>query len=148
MWVAQSVEHPTLVFGSGNDLKSHGMEPKPHIGLCTQRKVCSSLSLPLCPVTPSPMCVLSLSLSKWIKTLKRYILALLCSHHFHLSLELFFIFLIQVYFYPHFPDTETDHKSIKCPSRSIKFQSSKHLFSLRHSSCRTMTLKQYRNKQS
>ena len=30
---AQSVECPTLDFGSGHDLRVHGMEP--HIGLCT-----------------------------------------------------------------------------------------------------------------
>ena len=32
-WVAQSVEHRTLDFGSGHDLTVHGF--KPHVGLYT-----------------------------------------------------------------------------------------------------------------
>ena len=31
-WVAQSVEHPALDFGSGHDLTVCGAEP--HVGLC------------------------------------------------------------------------------------------------------------------
>ena len=43
--MVQLVEHLTLVFSSGHNLKSHGIEPR--IGLCPQRGVCFSLSL--CP---------------------------------------------------------------------------------------------------
>ena len=32
-WVVQSVEHPTLDFGSSHDLMVHGI--KPHVRLCT-----------------------------------------------------------------------------------------------------------------
>ena len=58
-WMAQSVKHPTLDFGSGHDLRVR--EFKPHVRLCsgselTMRSLLGILSL-------CPFCILSLSLS-------------------------------------------------------------------------------------
>ena len=57
--MAQSVEHPTLDFGSGHDLTVHGIEP--HIKLCTgsMEPTWDSLS----PSLFAPPLTLSLSLS-------------------------------------------------------------------------------------
>ena len=52
-WVAQSVKHPTLDFGSGHDLTVCEFEP--HVGLCTDNvqsllgilSLSFSLSLPI-----------------------------------------------------------------------------------------------------
>ena len=57
-WVAQSVDHPTLDFGSGYDLTICGIEP--HVGLCsmTAWRLLEILSLSALPC----MCSLSLSL--------------------------------------------------------------------------------------
>ena len=63
-WVTQSVEGPTLGFGSGHDLTVH--EFQPHIRLCADgvEPASDSVSPSLCP---SPTCeharALSLSLS-------------------------------------------------------------------------------------
>lgn len=46
-WVAESVEHPTLVFGSGRGLRVVGWSP----ALCG---VCLFLSLPPLPLLPPP----------------------------------------------------------------------------------------------
>ena len=56
-WVAQSVKHLTLGFGSGHDLTVCGFEP--HVGLCAD-----SMSLPaiLSPLFLYPSSALSLSL--------------------------------------------------------------------------------------
>ena len=62
-WVAQSVKHPTLDFGSGHDLTVTEFEP--HIGLCADGRskllgfFLSSLSAP--PPAHSHTCALSLS---------------------------------------------------------------------------------------
>jgi len=50
-WVAESIKHMTLDFGSGCDLTSGS----------AQRRVCFGLSLPLslCPSPPNPACALS-----------------------------------------------------------------------------------------
>ena len=57
-WVAQSVEHPTLDFGSGHDLMV--CEIKPFIGLCAEPAwVCLSQSLSV-----TPLLVLSLKMNK------------------------------------------------------------------------------------
>ena len=60
-WVAQSVEHLTLDFSSGHDLRVMN-EFKPPIGLCAQHEVCMwfSLSLFLGPSPCSSMHVFSL----------------------------------------------------------------------------------------
>ena len=42
-WVAQSVECPTLDFGSGHDLEVHGIEPRP------EHAACLRFSPSLCP---------------------------------------------------------------------------------------------------
>ena len=57
-WVAQSVKHLTLVFGSGYDLTVHGIEPR--VGLCADRAepTWNSLSASLCPFS-ARMCALS-----------------------------------------------------------------------------------------
>ena len=59
-WMAQSVKHLTLDFGSGRDLTAHEFEP--HVGLCAD---CVKLSCG--PLSPSlsllPPCLCSLSLS-------------------------------------------------------------------------------------
>ena len=62
-WVAQSVEHQTLDFGSGRDLTVRGFEP--HTGLCADgaEPAWDSLSLSL-----------SLSLSEINKHLKKNVL--------------------------------------------------------------------------
>ena len=59
-WVAQSVEHPTLYFGSGHDVM---VVIKPFVGLYDQQGVCLRLSLSPSALHPNPllMCVLSLS---------------------------------------------------------------------------------------
>ena len=53
-WVAQSVKHQTLDFGSGHDLMVHEMEP--HLGLCAD-----SMELALDSLSPAisvpPHCV-------------------------------------------------------------------------------------------
>ena len=56
-WVAKSIKHPTLGFGSGHDLTVHEFEP--FIRLCGVSTAWNSLS----PSLPLP-CSLSLSLSK------------------------------------------------------------------------------------
>ena len=57
-WVAQSVKHPILGFGSGHDLKVH--EFKPHVGLCTDSvEPAWDLSLPLFLPLPPPTFSLS-----------------------------------------------------------------------------------------
>ena len=52
---AQSVEHLTLVFGSGHDFTVHGI--KPRIGLCAD-----SLGFCLPPLSAPPLLMLSLFL--------------------------------------------------------------------------------------
>ena len=56
-WMAQSVKHPILGFGSGRDLTVREFEP--HLGLCADACLGFSLSLPLS--TP-PLLAHSLSL--------------------------------------------------------------------------------------
>ena len=58
-WLAQSVKCPTLDFGSGHDLRVHGIEPC--IKLCADNTEPAWESLSLCP---SPACALSLSQNK------------------------------------------------------------------------------------
>ena len=55
-WVAQSVKHPTLGFGSGHDLMVH--EFGPCIGLCADSEEPAWDSLSLSP-SPSPTHALS-----------------------------------------------------------------------------------------
>ena len=58
--VAQSLKHPTLDFGSGHDLTVPGIEP--HVGLCTNHRVCLGFSLLLSlPLLCSCTCALSLN---------------------------------------------------------------------------------------
>ena len=60
-WLAQSVEHPTLDFGSGHDLTVH--EFKPRVRLCADitEPACDSLSLSLSPSASAlPLLVLCL----------------------------------------------------------------------------------------
>ena len=72
-WVAQSVKHPTLDFGSGHDLLVR--EFKPLDGLCTDsvKPAWNSLSLSL-SLCPSPALSLSVFLSqnKQLNFLKSY----------------------------------------------------------------------------
>ena len=65
-WVAQSVKHLTLGFGSGHDLRFH--EAEPYVGLCTDSVEppwdSRSLPLPLLLSLRVPARALSLTLSK------------------------------------------------------------------------------------
>ena len=69
-WVAQSVERPILVTGSGRDLMVRGIEP--HVRLCANStepagdslSPCLSLSLSLSLSAPPLRCVLSFSKKK------------------------------------------------------------------------------------
>ena len=67
-WVAQSVKHLTLDFGSGHDLTVHEFEP--HIYADSAKPAWDSLSLPLCP-SPAHSFARSLSLSLKINKLFR-----------------------------------------------------------------------------
>ena len=51
-WVAQSVKHPTLDFGSGHDFTIRGF--KPHIGLCADTVEPAWDSLSLSPSLSAP----------------------------------------------------------------------------------------------
>ena len=61
--MAQSVNCPTLDFGSGHDLMVHEIDP--HVGLHAGRGACLGFSLSPSPSVPppSPMCARALSLS-------------------------------------------------------------------------------------
>ena len=66
-WVAQSVKHPALGFGSGRDLIVHEFEP--HVRFHTVQSLLGILSLPLS--LPLSACALSLSQNKYtLKTKK------------------------------------------------------------------------------
>ena len=52
-WVAQSVEHPTLDFGSGHDLMVHEFESPASGSVLTVRSVLGILSLPLSAPFPA-----------------------------------------------------------------------------------------------
>ena len=60
-WVVQSVEHPTLDFGTGHDLTVPGFEPQVGIYADGVEPAWDSLSLPLCLPLP---CSLSLKINK------------------------------------------------------------------------------------
>ena len=67
-WMAQSVEYPTLDFGSGHDLMVHGI--KPHQALCQALSVSEfSLSPSLCP-SLTCACSFSLKINKLRKKKK------------------------------------------------------------------------------
>ena len=67
-WVDQSVERPTLDFGSGRDPRGHGIEPC--VGLRAECGACLGFSLSF-PLLPFPICAISLSLSDKILKIKK-----------------------------------------------------------------------------
>ena len=106
VWVARSVKHPALDFGSGHDLMVHEFEP--HIRASAVSKELVSNPMPL-------LCLLALSLSLSLKNIKKkkhlkkpYIIPYLpslhkTSHHtqWHQTLELFRIPNVLSGFYKH-----------------------------------------------